>query len=162
MIKELWLLVTLLFKTKPKDVKGKDLEIIRMNYFPRNKIMLVWCGKVFIRKDAYVSCNVLSEFAGLRIAIHEYGHLMQAKSEGSWIKYYLKYLWNWFKHNPFYKYSFYLNKYEMEVYANEDTLIYWDDYDAEYLDIWDLKDARKQFVKNGNTVKSWKQYIKKI
>lgn len=166
MFKELFTLIKMLFATSPKDITDTDLEVIYMKHFPfKNVSAMMWCGKAICRKEDYIEGkDTLSKRLGTIIATHEYGHLVQSQYEGSWIKYYLKYLWHWFKHNPFYKYSYWLNRYEVEAFAKEECPEYWLNYDGNNLKTkYNFKKAKKVFKEKG--VESsivWKRYIKTL
>lgn len=115
-IKETSKLVQMLFASKPKDFDS--LQTMEMKYYPLGKYdYLTWCGKCIIRKGSTEPTE--------QDINHENIHLTQAKDVGSWIKYYVKYLWSWMKLSPFFgTYGYYLNKFETEAYAKEDDLEY--------------------------------------
>ena len=105
--KELWFMVKSLFKSKPSE---KDfVEIKQMKHFPfKGYLAMSWCGYLLTR---YSPDNIDTETVN-----HETIHLMQAKDEGSWLKFYLKYLWEWIKGGAFFVSSFYYTmKYEVEA-----------------------------------------------
>ena len=81
-------MVKALFKSKPSE---KDfVEIKQMKHCPfKGYLAMSWCGYLLTR---YSPDNIDNETVN-----HETIHLMQAKDEGSWLKFYLKYLWEWIK-----------------------------------------------------------------
>lgn len=128
MIKELFTLIKLLF-TSPKKVD--DVKIEPMQHFPfKGYEAMMWCGRIIYRKEN-------GNFASVVIT-HERIHLAQAKIKGCWVLYYLSYLWNWIKHNPFAPSSYYLNKYEGEAYANEHKSNYPFAYSGKNIKKYDL------------------------
>lgn len=99
MITELWYLIKLLF-TKQTN----QLEIVKMKYFPfKGYKAMSWCGKIITREDRLDIITIN----------HERIHLEQALRYGSWIKYYLAYLWEYIK------YGYADNKFEIEAYENQ-------------------------------------------
>ena len=59
---------------------------------------------------------------------HELIHVKQSIStNNSWWKFYLLYIWEWFKANPLFngfKFAYKMNPFELEAYANENDLEY--------------------------------------
>ena len=129
MIKELLTIIKMLFK----PIKNDDaVKVVTMQYFPfKGYTAMMWCGTIIKRAEyaQHVDAITLN---------HERIHLAQAKLKGSWILFYLSYLWNWAKHNPLVKSSYYLNKYEGEAYANELKDYYWMNYTGCNLHKYDL------------------------
>lgn len=115
--------------------KIDDVTAMTMKHFPFKKEdysrAMMWCGTIIQREDnaSYINSQVVN---------HERIHLAQAKYKGSWVSFYLSYLWHWFKHNPFARSSYYLNKYEGEAYANDHNYQYMDRYDGSNLNKYDL------------------------
>ena len=129
MIKEFFTLAKMLFQRINKDDK---VTVEVMQYFPfKGYSAMMWCGTIIIREDCEEDINRL-------VLNHEEIHLAQAKVKGNWFKYYISYLWNWFKHNPLAQSSYYLNKYEGEAFANETDLGYPGSYTGENLYKYDL------------------------
>ena len=129
MFKELLTLIKMLFKHIKKD---DAVTVVTMRHFPfKGYTAMMWCGTIITRAEhaQYVDATTLT---------HERIHLAQAKLQGSWILFYLSYLWNWGKHNPFAPSAYYLNKYEGEAYANELNQDYPLLYDGSKLDKYDL------------------------
>ena len=169
MIKELLKLVQLLFKSRPSDViKLPDLEVIYMRHFPFTGYRyMMWCGKVICRpEEGDVMKRFFSMIAGQRSKTHEYGHVLQAESEhgDNWLRYYLSYLWHWFRHNPFAPSAYYFNRYEVEAYAQDENPDYWIDYSRDNLrGKYNIKHARKIFREQCNcSIYEWKKYIKTL
>ena len=169
MIKELLKLLQLLFKSRPSDVVTMpDLEVIYMKYFPLSGYRyMMWCGKVICRpEEGDVVMRFLSMLAGQRTKTHEFGHVCQAESEhgDNWLRYYASYLWHWIRHNPLAPSAYYLNRYEVEAYAQDDNPGYWSRYTRENLiGKYNMKNARKIFRQQCNcSVDEWKKYIKTL
>ena len=121
MIKELWFLIKLLF-TPITD----KLELVSLKHFPfKGYLFMMWCGKMIYRKDNETKVlDHLRTQKGLRSIRHETIHLMQAKDIGSWIKFYLIYVWEWIKGNPLLhpaQSAYYTIPFEVQAYALEDT-----------------------------------------
>lgn len=96
---------------------------------------------------------------------HETIHLMQAKACGSWVKYYMKYLWEWLKGNPITSPSssaYYTCPFECEAYANESDMNYCKDYDAGNIKKYTFKNRKKMYKNAGGTSKGWKEYLNSI
>ena len=85
--------------------------------------------------------------------------------DDNWVKYYLRYLWNWLKHCPWAapsKACYYINKYEAEAFANEGDFGYCEDYNGGNLKKYDIKDAKKKWKELGGTKAAWIKYIKNV
>lgn len=169
MLKELWILIKMLFSEKPSDMlKRVDLEVVVMNHFPfKGSRYMMWCGKVICRKEYQkVIARFMSMIAGKKSCTHEHGHGIQAESEhgNNYIRYYLSYFWHWIKHNPLLKPShacYYFNRYEVEAYAQEDNPEYWKNYNRKNLrGKYSIKKPRKVWQEVGGTSKDWKEYVK--
>lgn len=167
MIKELWILVKMLFSSYPSDFVYKDLEVMTMRHFPfKGFKAMAWCGKIIHREGG-------SEVDAVTMN-HEKIHVMQAMMcDDSWMKYYLMYVWEWVKGNPLVKpaSSAYMTiPYEMEAYANEEKpeypdgmIIYMDDYTNGICEKYVIKDGRKRKYKEvGGTSTAWKEYVKTL
>ena len=155
MIKELWMLVKLLFASKPSDID--KVEVVDMHHFPfKGYKAMAWCGCVIHRIGASaVNGKTLN---------HERIHLMQAKVCGSWMKYYLSYLWEWMRIGfmaPM-KANYYTSKYESEAFANEDNFGYCDGYDGKNLSKYTFKNRKKLYKEVGWSADSWKKYVKSL
>ena len=163
MFKEFIYLAKLLFHNKPKDCK--DLEIIKMKYFPfSGYLAMSWCGKLITHNANKINDITFN---------HETIHLKQAQCYSSWIEYYIRYCIEWLKGNPFitpYNSAYYTIPYEVEAYANEDKpeytkgmTIYEDNYSTLEFTKYIIKNGRKKVYKNaGGTTRDWKEYIKHI
>ena len=112
MIKELWILIKMLFH-RTRDC---EVEVLLFKHFPWNGYKyMMWCGKIITTKEKYLTPSETS----LR---HERIHLKQAQMYTHWYKYYLRYVWEWVKGNPFTHpahSAYYTIPYEMEAYGNE-------------------------------------------
>lgn len=53
MIKELWILIKMLFQSKPSDVLSSDeLQLMEMKHFPFKKFTFMsWCGVIIFRAE---------------------------------------------------------------------------------------------------------------
>lgn len=171
MIKELWILIKMLFTEKPSDMlKRNDLELVVMNHFPfKTHRYMMWCGKVICRPNKQpLMRRFLSSIASKNSVTHEYGHGRQAESEhgDNYPRYYLNYFWHWIKHCPWMAPSsacYYLNRYEVEAYAQEDNPDYWMYYHRGNLrGKYSIKNAKKIWKELGGTSKAWKAYIKTL
>lgn len=172
MIKELWILIKMMFATRPSDFIYKDMEVLTMKHIPfEGYRYLCWCGKIVTRaeKKAVIE-RFLTTKAGFLSKTHERGHCVQAISEhgDNWIRYYLNYLWHWVKHNPLAKptHACYLvSRYECEAYAQEEHPEYWDleKYTRENLrGKYTIKNAKKLYKQLGSTSEAWKAYVKTL
>ena len=97
MIKELWILIKMLFGKKPKDIER--VSLMGMNHFPfKGYKYLMWCGKMIYRNDMYDRRQKEWATDAYRISNnHEQIHLAQAKMCGSWKKYYWRYFVEWLR-----------------------------------------------------------------
>lgn len=172
MIKELWILIKMLFTSNPSDFAYKDLEVMPMNHFPfKGKTFMSWCGKMIVREE---NKDIVDEFlttqTGKEVRNHEQGHVVQAifKDDDDWVVYYLDYFWNWIKHCPWMNPSracYYLNKYEVECFANQHDFGYFDleKYTTDNLNgKYTIKDAKKLWKQLGGTSDIWKRYIRSL
>jgi hypothetical protein len=127
MIKDLLKLIKLLVSD---PVEIKELQVCESKYFPfKGHLCMMWCGTIFVRKGLI---DKVDQFT----INHKTLHLLQAQNEGSWIKYYSKYLWEWIKGNPLLgtsKAAYYTIPYEMEAYANEHRRSYIENYNPRLL-----------------------------
>lgn len=171
MIKELWILIKMLFTEKPSDMlKRDDLEVVVMNHFPFSGYRYtMWCGKVICRPSKVeVMQRFLSSVASKESVTHEHGHGIQAESEhgDNYPRYYLNYVWHWVKHNPLVHPSsacYYVNRYEVEAYAQQHNPEYWKHYHRGNLrGKYSIKDAKKKYRELGCSPKKWKEYIKTL
>lgn len=155
MFKELIQLIKWLFGSKPSD--HDTLQIVQMKYFPFSGYSAMsWCGRLVTRKDP----EKISE----KTKNHETIHLKQAQTEGSWLKYYVKYVWWWIKGNPIIhpaSSAYYTIPYEMEAYANEDDFTYVDNYNPENLKRYIISN-RKSTYREKMKKNEWKSYIKTL
>ena len=153
--KELGLLIKWLFTGNPR--KQETLQIEQFKHFPfKGYSAMSWCGHLITRYNpSYINKTVYN---------HETIHLLQAKRFRTWIGFYLSYLWQWFKINPFIGPSncaYYTSPYEMEAYANEERPEYIENYDSSYIKTYYfIKNRRETFRKYGETISIWKLYLK--
>lgn len=171
MIRELFILICILFKTKPKDIN--NLELIGMNYIPfKGYKYLMWCGKMIYRNDSLEERKKEWDTKTFLISKnHETIHLNQAKKAGSWIKYYWQYFIEWIKGGIIMapvSASYYTNPFEMEAYANEDNfdypegmILYEDNYSSGSFGKYIIKNRRKELYKEVGK-ENWKEYIKTL
>lgn len=170
MIKELWVLIKMLFASRPSSILRKDLELVVMKHFPFDGYRFMsWCGKVILRQERKeVIDRFLQTKAGIVSIQHEYGHAIQAESEhgDNWIRYYLFYFLHWIKHCPWMNPSsacYYLNRYEVEAYAQEGNPKYWDNYNRDNLHgKYSIRNAKKKWKEVGGSSAEWKRYIKSL
>lgn len=164
MLKELWILIKMLFASKPSEV-GK-VTLMKMKHFPfKGYAYLMWCGSMIYRADTYERRKKEWLTQAYKVSKnHETIHLMQTKMCGSWVKYYLKYLWEWVKPGflaPLTA-NYYTIPYEAEAYANEENMDYCKDYDGKNLPKYTFKKRKKLYKEVGGTSKAWKAYVKTI
>ena len=165
MIKELWMLVGLMFKTSPME--KEKVSLLGMKHIPfKGYKYLMWCGHMIYRDDMYDRRQ--KEWATDIFKIdtnHEQIHLMQAKVCGSWMKYYWLYLKEWVKGNPITNpasSAYYTSKFESEAYANETDLDYCKRYDGENLSKYIFKNRKDLYKQVGGTLDAWKKYVKSL
>lgn len=168
MIRELWLLIKILFASKPSDIlKMKHLEIVVMKNFPfRGYRYMMWCGKIVTRseKKAVIE-RFMTTVAGKRSETHEYGHALQAESEhgDNWLRYYINYYWHWLRGNPLVhpgSSAYYTNRYEMEAYGNEHRPEYWVNYNrANLRGKYTIKRRKATYREHRD---HWKEYCKSL
>ena len=171
MLKELWLLVKMLFSSRPSDIiKNNEVKLVCMKNFPFKRFTFMsWCGTVIYRLENQDKIDsFLQTKAGMVSLTHEYGHAVQAESEhgDNWMRYYLSYLWHWLKHCPWvYPASacYYVNRYECEAFAKEEYPEYWKNYNRENLRmVYSIKNAKKKYKELGCTPSDWKKYVKSL
>lgn len=151
MMKELWILVKMLFASKPSYID--KVEVVDMRHFPfEGYKAMYWCGSIIHR----IGASEVDE----KTIRHETFHLLQAKEHRSWIRYYVKYIREWLKGNPFFApgiSAYYTIPFEMEAYANEDNPDYivtdksWKRYS--------IKNRKRTYKDNRY---EWKKYIKSL
>lgn len=159
-----------MFASKPSSIVGESLGLVVMKHFPfKNYRFMSWCGKVILRKEKEeLILRFLNTRAGEDSKTHEYGHAIQAESEhgDNWLRYYLSYFWHWLKHCPWMAPSsacYYLNRYEVEAYAQESNPAYWSDYSRENLrGKYSIRKAKKKWKEVGGKAKDWKLYVKSL
>ena len=166
MLKELWTLTKLLFSTRPSDHLGKDLEVMTMKHFPfKGYKWLMWCGRMISRADNAEKIQAEMMTKKFQVSMnHEKIHLMQAVVCGdSWVKYYLRYLWEWLRRGFLAPMSanYYISRYESEACANEEDTGYCADYDGRNLrGKYSIRKAKKLYRQLGGTASAWKEYVK--
>ena len=155
MIKEFWILVKMLFCSKPRDFS--ELVYYKMKYFPfPGYSAMTWCGRLIYKES--VSRNIITW-------THENIHLAQAKTNhSSWLSFYLSYLWSWLIGFIFlgWRGAYLTIPEEVEAYANEDNPGYWKTYPWNNLKSkysWSLKE-RVRLYKEHKT--EWKTWIKSL
>lgn len=160
MFKELIELIKMLFKrAKPADIN--DIELVKMKNFPFSGYrFMMWCGRIIYRADNEANIEYLKQYPSKwAVSVnHERIHLMQARKEGTWWKFYRKYFWQWIKGNPIIHPSlsaYYTIDYEMEAYANETNLEYTNNYDGSNLSKYRLKKRKKTYHAHAENWKNW-------
>lgn len=167
MLKELWTLIKLLFKSRPSEIRSDDLEIIVMKNFPFSGYRYMsWCGKIITKEEKEkVIERFLTTEAGKYSKIHEYGHAVQAISEhgDNWIRYYASYYWHWLLENPIISpatSAYYTNRYEVEAYAQERNPDYWKKYTRKNLrGKYTLKNGKKLYREHR---KFWRDFVRSL
>ena len=165
MIKELWTLAKMLFKSKPSEID--EVTLLGLDHFPfKGYAYMMWCGRMVYRNDAIDRRRkewITKAYKASKN--HETIHLMQAKMCGSWVKYYLKYLWEWLKGGPVMapaSAAYYTIPFEVEAYANEGDFDYPKNYDGSNLAKYTLKNRKKLYKEVGGTSSKWKAFVKTI
>lgn len=158
MLKELWILIKMLFTTSPSDYVYRDLEVVEMKHFPfKGFKAMVWCGKIIHRKG--------SSEVGAVTMNHEKIHVAQAMlCNDNWVRYYLAYLWEWLRRGflaPMTA-NYYVSKFESEAYANEGNFDYLKTFTPASIDKYIIKDAKKLYKELGGTAQAWKEYVRGV
>lgn len=111
---------------KPNDVK--EITIKYGIIPPSGFLAITWFGTMYINKKNKEEWEKYSETYKRTVINHETIHLKQAQREGTWTKFYAKYLWYWIKgmflsgfKNDI---AYYCIPYEIEAYVNEGNLNY--------------------------------------
>lgn len=137
-------------------IKSTEVEPLAMDHIPFSGYKyLMWCGKVIYRRSRPEFGTLTDEDKN-----HESLHLDQAIDKGSWVKYYLSYVWNWIKHYPLFTRkngAYYLNKYEVEAYAKDKDLEYRKRRNKNAVENFKIK--REEFLKH-NSIYEYKKYIR--
>lgn len=158
MIKELWILIKMLFHSKPSDVVGKGMEVVEMKHFPfKGYKAMSWCGRIIHRVGA-------SEVNKITMN-HERIHAMQAvMCNDSWVRYYLAYLWEYIRRGFLHPMTanYYVSKYESQAYANESDFDYCNKPYWEEIEKYSIPNAKKKWKELGGTADAWKKYIKSL
>lgn len=165
MIKEFWKLAKMLFSSNPSEVD--KVVLMGMNHIPfKGYKYIMWCGHIIYRNDKKEEREKEWKKKTFRIdENHETIHLMQAKTCGSWKRYYWSYFKEWMKGNPVFqnkKAVYYTNPYESEAYANEENLDYCKNYDGSNLPKYRFKNRISLYFSVGGTGSSWKKYVKTL
>ena len=165
MLKELWTLAKMLFKSKPSEID--EVTLLGLDHFPfKGYAYMMWCGRMVYRNDAIDRRQKEWITKAYKVSKnHETIHLMQAKMCGSWVKYYLKYLWEWLKGGPVMapaSAAYYTIPFEVEAYANEGNFGYPKNYDGSNLAKYTLKNRKKLYKEVGGTSSKWKAYVKTL
>ena len=157
-LKETLWLIKKLFTTKVS--KDDQLKFKQMEHYPmKGYYAMMWCGYLISRFDES-SINWI-------IRNHETIHLKHAQVKGSWLKFYIEYLWQWLRGNPIIKprkSAYYTIPTEMEAYANECDTTYPLNYDSNNIKKYNVK-HRKSLFKNickYGGIRRWKQYLKTL
>jgi hypothetical protein len=161
-LKELFKLIGMLFSSKPSDFDS--LELLHMKYFPFSGYKyMCWCGRLIYKDEDDLEYDMTHNQTRWKIdKNHEEIHLRKSKDYKFWIGYYLNYVWEWIKGNPFFKSAYYTNPHEMEAYANEENLDYLLTYDSNNINKYKLSHRRKKWKEVGGTSYKWKQFIKTL
>ena len=157
-------LIKLLFTTKPSDID--ELQLLAKKYLPPSGYkFMMWCGYIIYRKSKEDIINVYFETAlGIKAKRHESFHLKRAQTAHStWVGYYLNYVWEWLKGNPFwppFNSAYYTSPHEMEAYALEDNQDALDNYDTTlFKSKYTIKNRKKTYKEHKD---EWKTYVKSL
>lgn len=165
MLKELWILIKMLFDSSPCDIDS--VSLMGMNHFPfKGYKYMMWCGKMIYRNDKQDIRRKEWITKAYKVSKnHETIHLMQAKVCGSWVKYYWKYFIEWLKGNPIIKpasSAYFTIPFKCEAYANETNMKYCSPYLGYNLQKYTFNNRKKLYKKVGGTSNDWKKYIKEL
>lgn len=133
---------------------NKPIEILHMNNFPfAGYSNMMWCGTIITKnKDLKISQETLN---------HEKGHLIHASHYDRWIQYYLIYVWEWLKGNPFSvprKSAYFTIPFEVQAYANQHNSDY--NYSrSDLIDKYTLKNRKYVYTKHES---DWREWVKTI
>lgn len=117
LIKELFFLICKLFTKVKKD---EQIKTKSMKHFPfKHYKYMMWCGYAIYREE-----NPQFEEIDKQSRTHETIHYLQAVDKKFWFVYYISYIWNWVKNNPFSHLAYFKSRYELEAYAKEDDETY--------------------------------------
>ena len=123
------------FEEGIKLARGMENEIDKIEIkwnnilpFP-GYLAMTFFGKMWIRKSNKQKWQNYIKWGKSNIVLnHELIHVKQSIStNNSWWKFYLLYIWEWFKANPLFngfKFAYKMNPFELEAYANENDLDY--------------------------------------
>lgn len=162
-MKELFELIKMLFSSNPKDCD--ELTFMGMKHFPFKSFkLMMWCGRIIYRQG---NEELIKRFFNTEIGKtdkrHETLHLKEAQEIGSWILYYLIYLYEWLKGIPFIKpfeSAYYTIPFEVEAYALEHIEGSEINYDTSLLkNKYTLKHRKKIYKENE---KNWKEFVKSL
>lgn len=149
MIKELWILIKMLFERTDKQ---REVEMLEMKHFPfKGYRYMMWCARIITRKLQQMSRTSRN---------HENTHLGQSKQYRYYWQYYLVYLWEWLKGNPIIHPSqsaYYTSPFEMEAYANEDNDAYTPT--KESIKKYKIKNRKATYREHRD---NWKEYCKSL
>ena len=113
-----------------KPNENDKIEIKWNNILPfPGYLAMTFFGKMWIRKSNKQKWQNYVKSGKSNIVLnHELIHVKQSISTNkSWWKFYLLYIWEWFKANPLFngfKFAYKMNPFELEAYANENDLDY--------------------------------------
>ena len=148
---------------RPKDIKTVTVKFGIIP--PKDFLAITWFGTMYINKRNKDLWEKEYTDAWKQIILnHENIHLKQAQREGSWIKFYAKYLWYWlknmflcgFKNNI----AYYCIPYEIEAYQHERNF----NYDLEKFYIYQQLSAKITIpiYKNSGDFSTFKKTIKNM
>ena len=165
MIKELWILAKMLFRSKPAE--KEKVSLLGMKHIPFvGYKYLMWCGYMIYRDDMYDRRQKEWPTDIFKVDMnHEQIHLMQAKMCGSWIKYYWRYLCEWIKGGPLLNpasAAYYTIPFEAEAYANEHNFDYSINYNGANLVKYTFKERKKLYKELGGEPNAWKYFVKNL
>ena len=113
---------------KPNEIDKIEIKWNNILPFP-GYLAMTFFGKMWIRKSNKQKWQNYIKWGKSNIVLnHELIHVKQSIStNNSWWKFYLLYIWEWFKANPLFngfKFAYKMNPFELEAYANENDLDY--------------------------------------
>lgn len=144
---------------KPSNIEG--IKVVFNLLLPiGHYFAMTFFGYMFIKKKSRDLWNWKIKTGQAKIDMnHEMIHVKQAQSTGdSWLRFYLEYIFQWLRNNPFLglKFAYRMNPFEMEAYAKQTDLYYVKD-NPQGCVMW------RMFKKLSVTMKRklWAEYLEK-
>lgn len=149
--------------TNPDKFTEPELYPNRFIPFGGTKYMM-WCGRLMHKYSTQSNINsLIGTERWTKDMHHESLHINQAQVKGNFPFYYLSYLWEWIRLNPFSESAYYLISYEMEAYAKESDLNYKSTKDSiKRYKSMSYSERKAKWRELGGTSMAWKNYCKTL